>query len=339
MTSCLPPLGRPTVPDPRHLEWPNVQEIVRTGSPAVQPILGEPWAHLFIDEGGGRLGVRIALGGSANTQPSPLAAVMARRVKWRGDEALEVSCNKPLLFQAFYDLVRQLADQVQLEGVAPEAALATAVSKWHQLLRPAELMSPEQQLGLAGELWVLARLLRTKGLVAVSAWTGPSDEPHDFRFGQMELEVKSTWRHTRLHAISSLEQLEATAGRRLYVLSLQMEAAGAEAGWTLPEQVNDIRLLLGPEGSERSAFEDALLTVWRYVDEDASQYGTRMEFRQPPMLVEIVEGSPRITRPMLAEALGTAVGRIRAARYDLDLEGAGVLDGNPAFLALIPEVL
>jgi hypothetical protein len=324
--------------DPRHLEWANVLAIIRTGAPAVQPIAGEPWAHLFVDDNGSRMGLRVAFDDEAVVGPSPLAAVSARRVWWRGDEALEVSSDRPVLFQPFYDLLRELADQVQLGGVAPGDALEAIIDRWQKLLRPSQLMSAEQQLGLAGELWTLARLLRVKGVTAMSAWTGPLDEPHDFRFDDVEIEVKTTWRHRRVHPISSLEQLLGTAGRRLFLLSLQMEAAGAGAGWTLPEQVEEVRALISGAARERGNFEDALLITWRYADEHASQYTARMEFRQPPMLVEILAESPRITRAVLETALGPAADRIPSVRYDLDVERAGVLDGSPEFLAILPEI-
>jgi hypothetical protein len=259
-------------------------------------------------------------------------------VKWEGAPALEVATDRPTLFKEFYDLLRALADRIQLDGIAPAEALAITISHWHDLLRPTQLMSPEQQLGLAGELWTLVRLLRVFGQGAFTAWTGPLDEPHDFRLGNVEVEVKSTRRHRRVHEITSLDQLQATAGRRLYLLSLQMEAAGHDAGWTLPDVVDQVRDLLGVATLQRATFEEALRVTWRYANEHASEYGARIEFRQPPMLVEVQSDSPRITRSMLVAALGKGSARIPAVRYDLDVEGVGVLDGSMEFLSVLPEV-
>jgi hypothetical protein len=61
---------------------------------------------------------------------------------------------------------------------------------------------------------------------------------------ELEFEVKSTRDVHRVHMISSLAQLVPSAGRKLYIVSLQFEPAGTGQGTTLPEEVEQVRNFL-----------------------------------------------------------------------------------------------
>ena len=60
--------------------------------------------------------------------------------------------------------------------------------RWHHLLRGGRgtLLSPEEQKGLLGELFVLERLLlpRMDASSAVTAWRGPLGAPKDFEIAK-----------------------------------------------------------------------------------------------------------------------------------------------------------
>jgi hypothetical protein len=85
-------------------------------------------------------------------------------------------------------------------------ALESSLALWRALLQTSALLSEEKQVGLAGELWLLERLLRGLGPRALDAWVGPGGQSHDFRLGDFEFEVKATSGTRRVHMINGLNQ-------------------------------------------------------------------------------------------------------------------------------------
>ena len=67
--------------------------------------------------------------------------------------------------------------------------------RWHHLLRGGRgtLLSPEEQKGLLGELFVLERLLLPSmdASSAVTAWRGPLGAPKDFEIARVAVEAKT----------------------------------------------------------------------------------------------------------------------------------------------------
>ena len=56
-----------------------------------------------------------------------------------------------------------MTDTIQLEGVAPEAALIQEMEAWEAPAACATSLSKEEEIGLIGELWVLHRMIGTMG--------------------------------------------------------------------------------------------------------------------------------------------------------------------------------
>lgn len=322
--------------DARHLEWRNFRSLIEDGVPAVQPVSGQPPVHVFVDESGDRIGLRVLIEPGTIIPASPLADVSIGRVVVAGSTTLEVSTRAAHLFVEFYGLLEDLADRIQVDGLSPLLAFDETIANWKALLRATDRLSEEQQLGLAGELWTLIRIMSAHGPEAFGAWTGPLGEPHDFRMGDLELEVKSTRGHRRVHIISSIDQLMPSSGRTLFLLSLQLQAAGHGAGWTLPDLVAAARSLLAGQPPLAKRLEESLVIAWRYSDEHAGSYDQRLEFRALPVLIEVNSGFPRVTRSMIDAYVGDESRRISDLHYRLDVEGYGVADGSPGFLAILP---
>jgi Putative PD-(D/E)XK family member, (DUF4420) len=321
----------------RHLEWRNFRQVIDEGVPAVLPVSGTPPVTVFVDQDGRRIGLHTPAEDAVVPPASPLADIDVQVVTVDGRRYLEVSTSARRLFVEFYALLEELADRIQLKSVEPARALAETVANWKALLRPAERLSEDEQLGLLGELWVLERLVRVLGPAAVSAWTGPLSEPHDFRLGEVEVEVKSTLGVHRRHWINGSSQLEPTPGLTLHILSLQFEPAGAANAMTLPDQVQKVRALLGGTPSQLELFDRGLLLGWRYADEDASDYQAGRCLRSLPALIPVNATLPRITEGLVRDRFGSDAGRVDEVRYRLDVDGLGVLDGTPAFLDVLPQ--
>jgi hypothetical protein len=318
----------------RHLEWRHFRELIDQGIPAVQPVSGTPEVMVFVDEGGSRIGLRTPASAGYQVDPSPLAEIHIGLVTVSGKTLVEVTTRAAGLFAEFYALLEELADRLQLQGQSAEVAFKGTLANWKALLRPADRMSDEHQVGLFGELLVLDRIVATYGPDAIHAWTGPVGEQHDFRLANNELEVKTTNSRKRVHMISSLEQLEPSPGRQLHMISIQVEPAGNEAGSTLPEMVDRVRAMVPGPSQARDTLDSSLLVGWRFSDVHAPFYGQRLQLRAPVVLVPITQDFPRLIRSVVATLPQSE--RLSNFHYQVNVEGLGYPDGTSEFLSVLP---
>ena len=323
----------------RHMTWDNFRaNYISPGFPMLHPVPGSPRVQFFIDVSAARIGLRTPADQAAYNYVSPLAAVEVSVRQLQGADFVEVSSAVPGLYQQFYSLMMDIADHIQLEGTSPTAAVELAIVAWKNLLTATPLLGPERVLGLYGELWLLERLQsRSSGaaFAALDAWVGPLDEPHDFRIGNREFEVKTTTNTQRIHIISSLMQLVPSPEHELYILSLQLEPAGANAGRTLPEMIQAVRRLFGGNPQQLAGFDAAIKNVG-YRDEDASHYSRRLQLRTPPCLIRVEAACPRLTPELLITLLGPDLfQRVSDVQYRINVEGLGFPDSTPEFLNLI----
>src|SRR5215211_7883737 len=248
---------------------------------------------------------------------------------------VEISTTSPALYPYFYGFAVSVADRVQDDGLDANEAVTECLARWRDLLRQAALLSPERQLGLTGELWLLDRLVTTRGpAAALEAWTGPSGEAHDFRFDHLEVEVKATIGEHRVHVVSSDTQLIASPHARLYLLSLQYTAAGSGEGLSLGDRIAALRTRLD-SGSTRRAFEAALRSGFAVAPEDLPLYTRRLKLRTAPYLVAVDDDFPRIDLSRLVDFIDIA--RVSDVRYRVNVEGLGFEVGTPAFTDVLGE--
>lgn len=119
---------------------------------------------------------------------------------------------------------------------------------WQDLMRRAAspLLSPQEQMGLIGELVVLRDLLQPVfgAARAVGAWTGPSGTPKDFEAGAVWIEAKAFGAAGRRQVhITSETQLDDSGSEALYlhVTALTSNVPNSSGGCTLPEWILDTR--------------------------------------------------------------------------------------------------
>ena len=118
---------------------------------------------------------------------------------------------------------------------------------WRRLLKARRgKFSDEEVRGLWCELDVLEDLLKTRGLEAVRAWTGPGDKfggeadrTHDFSLAEGLVEVKSLYRHAGRVHVASLDQLDVPEGEKLQLLVVTL--ADDVLGVSLREKVKGVR--------------------------------------------------------------------------------------------------
>ena len=314
------------------------RDYIETGIPYLFVVRQMPTVALFIDQGAERIGARFEQAGlRAQGQVFPFAEIHVDEVAGPDRRHTEIWTDARHLFGNFYRLVSEIVAAVVEDGLDPDAALAKAVDRWEALISRPSLMSEETQAGLFGELWLLERLIAVQGVDALDAWVGPLRQPHDFRLGTIEFEVKTTSGAKRVHTINGLGQLEPSLDCALYLLSLKLANAGA-GGRTLSEAVASIEARLASSHAALTRFRAGLATLG-YDPVDAPLYVRRRRLRDAAVLIAVTDGVPRLTVDSLAQIDARfATGRISQVSYAIDVDGFGVADGTEAFLAVIPAV-
>lgn len=311
------------------LRWETFRDFfVERGRPKALRIPGKTPAVLFVSEHGERMGLRLPLRGVPPSISSPLRQISVKLIGNAAKRSLELSTTTPSLFKEFFLFSIDVVDAVQRNGVAVDEAVQTALRAWTRLLQRAARLSRDDEVGLLGELLLLETLFEGHGKRALDAWTGPRREPHDFRIGASEFEVKTTTTVTRTHMINGWYQLRPSKGMALYLVSIQVEPAGGAEGRALPEVVEALRVR---SGALRPVF-DNLLTRARYDDQDAPQYDERFRKRGANLLVPIDESCPRLT-PDLVSLPTALAARLSDVHYRVNVEGLGFAEGSRQYKA------
>ncbi len=158
----------------------------------------------------------------------------------------------------------ELAWRLECEPVPSNGELLRAVGWLLGLLgEQSRLMTPERQKGLVGECLFLRTLLmraKSRGLPNVNAlnvWHGFDGSKRDFYSPGVAVEVKATGNATRLHSISSLDQLAAQEpGEDVLLFSVGLRQ-DRTAPRKLVHYLTDIEVLLTNESgdADRPALE------------------------------------------------------------------------------------
>jgi hypothetical protein len=197
-----------------------------------------------------------------------------------------------------------------------EVILRTMLSRvraWQEFMRKTPRgLSPEAEIGLAGELTFLAMLLDA-GVPAASvveAWVGPVGGVQDFEIGTGAIEVKSTLSNNGFPAkIGSLEQLDDSFRSPLYLVGVRFSLASG--GSTLGEIATSLVERMSHGSGAASAFVDSLVAAGL----PPAQFNNYMRRFVPVScrILEVGEGFPRFVPGSVAEA-------VRRVYYELDLD-------------------
>ncbi|MFE7889711.1 PD-(D/E)XK motif protein [Streptomyces nigra] len=129
----------------------------------------------------------------------------------------DIVCTRRDLDDVFTALCADVLVALEADGRRPYRTTLAVVNRWRQLFSGGpRVLTEAQEIGLAGELLVLIRLLE-KDPGAVRFWAGPEGGRHDFFDGLRAIEVKSTYTASerRTFEVHGLDQLEAPQGGRL----------------------------------------------------------------------------------------------------------------------------
>lgn len=222
--------------------------------------------------------------------------------------------------ELFAEMVSDVAGS--MDAAAPEGetsvlkTLLRRVRMWQQFMsRGTGPLSPEAELGLAGELFFMAELLDA-GIShenILSGWVGPDDAPQDFLLGDGAIEVKATMSTSGFPVkIGSLEQLDDAVASPLFLAAVRFTAG--EGGSTLPEMVAEVERRIEGEPGAADFLRERLM-VAGYSETHAGQYSRKFEPKDRRVLL-VSEGFPRLTP-------GGVPGGVTRAVYEINLDHAG----------------
>lgn len=170
--------------------------------------------------------------------------------------------------------------------------------KWKSLFDKISLqgLSPEEQRGLWGELYLLRKLFNNNEDFnkIIMSWVGIEKGIRDFQFGDWSVEVKTTHgkNHQVVH-ISNELQLDTTNLENLYVLHLSIESR-QQSGETLNSLVDSIRLILQQEEySLLTKFNNKLLEAG-YFENNKELYSSTGYFVRDESFYKVEDEFPRI---------------------------------------------
>ena len=235
---------------------------------------------------------------------------------------VDVVCLDPLGHAALDVIVAEMVDSLLSNvGVGRVILVQNVLGKWRRFwsgVVPANL-SYDEQLGLFGELWFLARWLGPSiGLSsAVQLWRGPLRARNDFEGKKVGIEVKASARSDGAHRVNGLEQLLEPEEGSLFLFSLTVRPE-ASASNALPTLVHEIRRALETDSVALHRFE-ATLSASRYDDSATGEYAKLQLRVRTEEIYRVSDGFPRLIQASLKLPLPLG---IDAVTYDLRLDGA-----------------
>ena len=314
----------------RHTPVETLTAYQDQGIPGVFPIAGTPQARIRFEPARRRLSLLIEVtdeGGGPDV--STLANVTCDQ-EAEGDQMwhrLDITYADNL--PEVYAVVCRVADRTQLDELSFADAVDAALAGLENILEGRGELSPEKQTGLFGELCILWSLAAARTVQeAMDSWIGPRREEHDFGLSDADLEVKTTTSEARTHWIDSATQLVPSSGRKLYLVSVQITAAGAGPGASLAELVGATRRLATTAGIQL----DAALFHAGYRDAHEDLYQKKWSLRSRPSFFAVDDSFPAVTLPRLADVVPDSQ-RVAELRYRINL------DGRPTAPSLFPVTI
>ena len=182
----------------------------------------------------------------------------------------------------FHTLCRDIISTATSAGTESEAVSVALMRtwRWHHLLRGggSGLLTPQEQMGLLGEMFVLERhfLPNLAPKTALSAWRGPLDAPKDFEIGLLAVETKARrGGATSSISITSADQLNESGVDVLFlhVVELSQAPTDSEDGQTVQDVAERIRgCLAGSDLEALDVFETLLLAAGLSAEDDYSDH-------------------------------------------------------------------
>lgn len=238
-----------------------------------------------------------------------------RVLKISGNEEtfLALQCISPRLLPQFSMMVDDVLESIRKHPEDADIATRQTVERWREMLRDhkAPLLSASQLAGLYGELTFLEQVARGYASSALSAWTGPQGNRHDFEFLNASVEVKATTNHNNMVvSFHGSRQLEKTEQSPLYVVAYQIESTPTG------QPISALLHRLYDAGVSRLDLLSRLQSVG-YFEGDSEHYREHRFQVLSTKIFEVEDDFPRITHETLVDPL--MLDMISGLQYSVDL--------------------
>lgn len=298
----------------RHLDLATLMEHWANGAPVAIPVAGMPPVRVLIDPPRSRLTLRAPLAPETQVPASALTHISVSTLVDGGTRYLEISTTDERLVADGYAMLTAVADRIQVDGLEPVEAFEQTLATWQSILAMRARMSREKEVGLYGELLVIAAVLST-GIAPARSWRGALNEEHDFGFADVDIEVKTTSGERRQHWIHGLGQMVATGSTPLWVLSLQITRGGAGQGQTMPEVIDSVVDI--SNNTDRTILEQNLAAAGWHEDQ-RDLFTQRWRLRTVPLALRVDDEFPRLTPELLTKAR-VDLAPLRQVSYEIDV--------------------
>lgn len=208
--------------------------------------------------------------------------------------------------------------------------ISKRINYWKKLFGKfsTNLLTPQQQRGLFGELYFLNKVLIEKNnKQVINAWKAPNGTNQDFYINAKAIEVKTSISNSQTITISNEYQLDISGLDKLFIAFYKLYEF--QDGITLLSLIKDIRLLLNSDLDLINVFNVKLINlgVLPELEEEYNEigYGVRDE-----KYYDVIYEFPKITALMVNES-------ISKISYGIDL--GYCLNFEITFTEILNEIL
>lgn len=217
------------------------------------------------------------------------------------------SDDESYIFEVIIEDIRKNVDELSDKNKIA-IIISKLLLKWKSFFTQEKslIMSPERQQGLYGELLFLKQVIGLQGPSAVATWTGCDYETHDFYIKGNAVEVKTTSTKApyKMHISSEYQLDDSEISGKLLINFFALRKSSAD-GETLPDLINQIRVVLSDNPLMRRKFDQNLET-YGYYDGLEDKYSTGYHVREEHTY-RVCDGFPRIIKSDLADGVSGCI--------------------------------
>ena len=209
-------------------------------------------------------------------------------------------------FKPTYYSLEEIVNRVKSEEKILKE-LINRFEKWKSLFDKVSShgLTPEEQRGLFGELFLLKKLLLSfeQTSFVLSSWVGVEKQIRDFQYNNWGIEVKTTHgnNHQKIQ-ISSERQLDTSNLEHLFLFHLSMESR-LNSGETLNSMVDSIRLILESDFVSLNKFNNKLFEAG-YFENHRDNYSDTGYFIRNEAFYKVENKFPRIEEKDIRNGVG-----------------------------------
>lgn len=211
------------------------------------------------------------------------------------------------LIEEFTDFYNVIDNKLDLSE-SNENILLTLIKLFRQrekLFKSASSITRQEAMGLFGELTFLKEKLSTSHdyKSVINGWRRPDRSTHDFDYGKVGYEIKSTGLSTKTITIQNENQLDKLNHENLYLVCYRVECFPSTAINSINELVSEISDLL-----KSPVLDDEILEK---IDKDLDEFKFEIT-AQFKIITEVDDDFPKITTKTLDENLS-------AVKYEVSM--------------------